>query len=48
MFFKALLLALIPAVLAVDHPVTIGEGNTLTFTPDQVIADIGDTLTFTV
>ncbi|KAJ7846865.1 hypothetical protein B0H14DRAFT_2771120 [Mycena olivaceomarginata] len=48
MFFKALLLALVPAVFAVDHAITIGLNNTLTFTPDTVIADIGDTLTFTV
>jgi plastocyanin len=48
MFFKALLLALVPAVLAVDHAVTIGANNTLTFSPDTVVAAIGDTLTFTV
>ncbi|KAJ7726506.1 hypothetical protein B0H16DRAFT_1698002 [Mycena metata] len=48
MFFKSLLLALVPAVLAVDIPITIGLNNTLTFTPDQVVANIGDTLTFTV
>ncbi|KAJ6455422.1 hypothetical protein C8R45DRAFT_1222522 [Mycena sanguinolenta] len=48
MFFKALLLALVPAVLAVNIPITIGLNNTLTFTPDQVTANIGDTLTFTV
>ncbi|KAJ7626615.1 hypothetical protein DFH06DRAFT_1481070 [Mycena polygramma] len=48
MFFKALLLAVVPAVFAVDHAITIGLNNTLTFTPDQVQAAIGDTLTFTV
>jgi hypothetical protein len=48
MFFKALLLALVPAVFAVNHAITIGLNNTLTFTPNQVIANIGDTLTFTV
>ncbi|KAJ6622718.1 hypothetical protein B0H10DRAFT_877843 [Mycena sp. CBHHK59/15] len=47
MMLKALL-ALIPAVLALDHAITIGLNNTLTFTPDQVVAAIGDTLTFTV
>ncbi|KAJ7062367.1 hypothetical protein C8F01DRAFT_1252187 [Mycena amicta] len=47
--FKAILLALtIPAVLATDFAITIGLNNTLTFTPDQVVAAIGDTLTFTV
>ncbi|KAJ7166375.1 hypothetical protein C8R43DRAFT_1121946 [Mycena crocata] len=48
MLFKALLIALVPAVLAVDHAITIGLNNALTFTPDQVVADVGDTLTFTV
>ncbi|KAJ7082963.1 hypothetical protein C8R44DRAFT_992081 [Mycena epipterygia] len=48
MFIKALLLAIVPAVLAVDHAITIGENNSLTFTPDQVVAAVGDTLTFTV
>ncbi|KAJ7654296.1 hypothetical protein B0H17DRAFT_1214391 [Mycena rosella] len=40
-FFKALLLALVPATLAVDHAFTIGLNNALSFTPDTVVADIG-------
>ncbi|KAF8194301.1 hypothetical protein K438DRAFT_1934544 [Mycena galopus ATCC 62051] len=48
MVLKAFLLALVPAILAIDIPITIGLNNTLTFTPDQVTANIGDTLTFTV
>ncbi|KAJ7472782.1 hypothetical protein FB451DRAFT_1175490 [Mycena latifolia] len=47
MLFKATFLALIPAILAIDHPITVGLNGGLTFTPDQVTADIGDTLTFT-
>ncbi|KAJ7644592.1 hypothetical protein FB45DRAFT_999587 [Roridomyces roridus] len=48
MFFNALLLALVPAALAANFPVTIGANNTLTFSPDTVVAAIGDTITFTV
>ncbi|KAF8205859.1 hypothetical protein K438DRAFT_1817510 [Mycena galopus ATCC 62051] len=47
MFFKALLVALIPSVLAVDWAITVGSNNALTFTPDTIVAAIGDTLTFT-
>ncbi|KAK7006098.1 hypothetical protein R3P38DRAFT_2728315, partial [Favolaschia claudopus] len=47
MLFKAVLLALIPAIVAVDHPVTVAQGGALTFTPNQVVADPGDTITFT-
>ncbi|KAJ6554898.1 hypothetical protein DFH09DRAFT_1365892 [Mycena vulgaris] len=48
MFFNALLLALVPAAFALDHAITIGLNNTLTFTPDTVFAAVNDTLTFTV
>lgn len=48
LFAKALLFAIVPVALAVDHAVTIGLNNTLTFTPNQVIAAVGDTVTFTV
>ncbi|KAF7336946.1 hypothetical protein MVEN_02131000 [Mycena venus] len=47
MLSKAVFLALVPAVLAVDHPVTVGENGGLTFTPNQILAYIGDTITFT-
>ncbi|KAJ7707322.1 hypothetical protein B0H17DRAFT_1174445 [Mycena rosella] len=46
MLLKAILLTLIPVIVAVDHPVTVGLNGGLTFTPDAVLADIGDTLTF--
>ncbi|KAJ6622529.1 hypothetical protein B0H10DRAFT_2214178 [Mycena sp. CBHHK59/15] len=48
MLFSAFFLALVPAILAADHAVTIGANNGLTFTPTSVVAAIGDTLTFTV
>ncbi|KAJ7769347.1 hypothetical protein B0H16DRAFT_1715819 [Mycena metata] len=49
MLFKVLLLAaLSPAIFAVDHQIILGQNNSLAFTPDQVVADIGDTLTFIV
>ncbi|KAJ7082961.1 hypothetical protein C8R44DRAFT_753566 [Mycena epipterygia] len=48
MFIKAFLLALVPAALAVDHAITLGANNGLTFTPNQVVAAVGDTLTFTI
>ncbi|KAF8209045.1 hypothetical protein K438DRAFT_1754097 [Mycena galopus ATCC 62051] len=48
MFFKAILVALIPSVLAVDWAIMVGANNMLTFTPDTIVAAIGDTLTFTV
>ncbi|KAJ7081812.1 hypothetical protein B0H15DRAFT_803500 [Mycena belliarum] len=47
MLFTAALLTLIPIILAADHPVTVGLNGGLTFTPNQIAADIGDTLTFT-
>ncbi|KAJ7130683.1 hypothetical protein C8R46DRAFT_1236116 [Mycena filopes] len=47
MFAKAFFLALIPAILAVDHAVTLGADGGLTFTPTTVVAAIGDTITFT-
>ncbi|KAJ7679148.1 hypothetical protein DFH06DRAFT_1120895 [Mycena polygramma] len=47
MLFKAVFLTLIPAILAVDHPVTVSPGGALTFAPDQIQADVGDTITFT-
>ncbi|KAJ7111998.1 hypothetical protein C8R44DRAFT_933309 [Mycena epipterygia] len=47
MFFTTVLLSIIPAILAVDHPITVGLNGGLTFTPDQVQAAIDDTLTFT-
>ncbi|KAJ7505813.1 hypothetical protein B0H11DRAFT_1904392 [Mycena galericulata] len=46
MFLKALLLALVPVALAANFNITVGANNGLTFTPTQVSADIGDTLTF--
>ncbi|KAF9463424.1 hypothetical protein BDZ94DRAFT_1258774 [Collybia nuda] len=48
LFVKALLLSVAPVALAVSHAVTIGLNNTLTFTPNQLVAAIGDTITFTV
>ncbi|KAJ7243790.1 hypothetical protein C8J57DRAFT_1525538 [Mycena rebaudengoi] len=48
MFAKALLLAFLPAALAVNHAVSIGFGGALVFNPNQVTAAIGDTVTFTV
>ncbi|KAK7055787.1 hypothetical protein R3P38DRAFT_3170453 [Favolaschia claudopus] len=49
MFAKAFfLLALIPSILAVDHAVTVGQGNALSFTPSSITAAVGDTVTFTV
>ncbi|KAJ7249254.1 hypothetical protein B0H12DRAFT_1234756 [Mycena haematopus] len=47
MLFKAVFLALIPAILAIDHPVTVGANGGLTFDPTQVFAHVGDTVTFT-
>jgi plastocyanin len=46
--FKALFLSIVPVALAVDHAITIGLNNTLSFTPDQLFAAVGDTVTFTV
>ncbi|KAF8145407.1 hypothetical protein K438DRAFT_1770433 [Mycena galopus ATCC 62051] len=47
MLLKVAFFALIPAILAVDHPVTVGANNGLTFTPTSVQAYPGDTVTFT-
>ncbi|KAJ6512756.1 hypothetical protein C8R45DRAFT_920552 [Mycena sanguinolenta] len=47
MLLKAVFMALIPTILAVDHPVTVGENGGLTFDPTQVFADVNDTVTFT-
>ncbi|KAJ7251599.1 hypothetical protein C8J57DRAFT_1520411 [Mycena rebaudengoi] len=48
MLFKVYLLALLPTVLATNYAITVGLNNTFTFTPPQVWAAIGNTLTFTV
>ncbi|KAJ6507781.1 hypothetical protein C8R47DRAFT_1099537 [Mycena vitilis] len=47
MLCKAVFLTLVPIILAADHPVTVSPGGALTFAPDQIQADVGDTLTFT-
>ncbi|KAK6981156.1 Cupredoxin [Favolaschia claudopus] len=48
MFSKLVFLALIPAIFAADHAVTVGANNGLTFTPNTITAAVGDTVTFTV
>ncbi|KAJ7206289.1 hypothetical protein GGX14DRAFT_457540 [Mycena pura] len=49
MFAKlAVLAALVPSILAASHAVTVGANNGLTFTPDTIVAAVGDTITFTV
>ncbi|KAJ7644574.1 hypothetical protein FB45DRAFT_297902 [Roridomyces roridus] len=47
MRFSSLLLALLPAALAVNIAIQVGVDDNLTFTPVQTTANIGDTLTFT-
>lgn len=41
------LLALIPAALAVDIPVSVGAANSFAFSPTSITAEVGDTVTFT-
>ncbi|KAK6978186.1 Cupredoxin [Favolaschia claudopus] len=48
MFSKLVFLALIPAIFAANHAVTVGANNGLTFTPNTITAAVGDTVTFTV
>ncbi|KAJ6517258.1 Cupredoxin [Mycena vitilis] len=48
MFAKALLLALVPGILAADHAVSVGANNALAFSPTSIVAAVGDTITFTV
>ncbi|KAJ7352083.1 Cupredoxin [Mycena albidolilacea] len=48
MFSKVFFLALIPAILAADHAVTVGANNALAFSPTSIVAAVGDTITFTV
>ncbi|KAF7332544.1 hypothetical protein MKEN_00137000 [Mycena kentingensis (nom. inval.)] len=48
MLFTALLLALVPTVLAKNFAVQLGVGGARTFTPNTVMAVPGDTITFTV
>ncbi|KAJ7767791.1 hypothetical protein B0H16DRAFT_1882477 [Mycena metata] len=48
MFAKAFFLALILPILAVNHAVTVGANNALSFTPTTVVAAVSDTVTFTV
>ncbi|KAJ7445087.1 Cupredoxin [Mycena latifolia] len=48
MFSKVFFLALIPAIFAADHAVSVGASNGLTFTPTTITAAVGDTVTFTV
>ncbi|KAJ6561917.1 hypothetical protein B0H19DRAFT_90034 [Mycena capillaripes] len=48
MFSKAIFLAFIPTILAIDHPVTVAANGGLTFTPNQTLAAVGDTITFTL
>jgi len=43
----AIVSALVAAVSAVDIPITVGANNLLTFTPNQVQANINDSLIFT-
>ncbi|KAF4562922.1 hypothetical protein EYR40_007365 [Pleurotus pulmonarius] len=43
----ALALALIPAALAVDIPVSVGAQNSFAFSPTSITAKVGDTVTFT-
>ncbi|KAJ7821941.1 hypothetical protein B0H14DRAFT_3875733 [Mycena olivaceomarginata] len=47
MFSKVFFLALIPAILAADHAVTVGANNALAFSPTSIVAAVGDTITFT-
>ncbi|KAJ7243066.1 hypothetical protein C8J57DRAFT_1367132 [Mycena rebaudengoi] len=47
MLFKAVFLALIPTILAANHAVTVGAGNSFAFDPTSVVAAVGDTVTFT-
>jgi plastocyanin len=48
MFSKVLFLTLIPSILAASHAVTVGANNALAFSPTTIVADVGDTITFTV
>ncbi|KDQ28513.1 hypothetical protein PLEOSDRAFT_1089715 [Pleurotus ostreatus PC15] len=43
----ALALALVPAALAVDIPVSVGAENSFAFSPTSITAEVGDTVTFT-
>ncbi|KAJ7229506.1 hypothetical protein C8J57DRAFT_1612222 [Mycena rebaudengoi] len=47
MLFKAVFLALVPTILAANHAVTVGADNSFVFNPTSVVADVGDTVTFT-
>ncbi|KAJ7145104.1 hypothetical protein C8R43DRAFT_1130173 [Mycena crocata] len=46
MFLKAAFLTLIPAIMAIDHSVTVGINGSLTFFPDQIFAHAGDKIIF--
>ncbi|KAJ7307914.1 hypothetical protein DFH08DRAFT_975296 [Mycena albidolilacea] len=48
MFSKTFFFALIPSILAASFSVSVGSKNGLTFDPTSVVADIGDTIIFTV
>jgi plastocyanin len=48
MFSKTFFFALIPSILAASFSVSVGSNNGLTFDPTSVVADIGDTIIFTV
>jgi plastocyanin len=48
MFSKAFFFALIPTILAASFSVSVGANNGLTFTPTTIVADVGDTIIFTV
>lgn len=48
MFSVLTLLSVIPAALATTHQVDVGAGGALTFTPDQVTAQQGDKVIFTL
>lgn len=40
-------LAVIPSVKGADHAVTVGGTGVIAYTPNQITADVGDTVTFT-